>query len=344
MTKEDIILSNVNKKIGLKENRTLKETLLSLTNDCLKRIIYSMKRESIKERNKRILVDIIIQNLPMIVRRFVRSVDKEQYEIYKVIRDNGGVLYDYKVTHEKLKAFTQLGIIYLAVINEKKALFIPKEIIDAIEEIPPKEREETSEHNTVLIEQLHGMMYYYGYMSVDDIFQVIFERNLTEYTGSLTFIDTIYLAADYYGRIQQCGMGFRNRELIKYRELLERRDEKKIDRYKKYSKDQLLKAGKESHMEWNQEMDKLKQLISSEESRNEADVMKDIETSWYKLNNGESIECVSMFLIEKYFSRRDDDMKRKVIEEVMNMFLSMPNWSLKGFSFKELIRLESMIC
>ena len=326
------------------ENVTLYEILLMLSVKHLKNIIYFMKLKKVVKEKKE-LIAIIVKELPTAVKRYLKSFDSERYLLCRRIIDNNGVLYDFDISDKKIYALMQLGIVFPGLIGGNRALVIPHEILNVIKNMNGREITDKIQYNTEIINKIHGMLYYYGYMSLDDIFELIVKRRTADSIENLFVLDTIYQAVFYYDRIRPEGMGFKNKNLFNTELLIELQKSIMANRaYRVYAKDKLDKAGCHDFMEWTPDMNKLKQFLIKDGGISRDRAHEEVIQTWYDFNNGVDPESVCLLYTEKYFDNKREDIIEALVFKIMQMFLTMPSWLLKGYSLDELIRLEGKAC
>lgn len=330
---------------SLSRDSSISEALELLDMDTLKGILYFIRLEHIKDCSRKEVIQRIARDLPDAAVRFLKCFDQERYSLFSKIIKQKGVLFDIDLCEEKIFAFVQIGILFPVMIEGKPALFIPKEILYAIKNLDTGELKELAAYNTAFIQKVHGLLYFYGYLTLDEMFQMMLKRNAADSIENLSFLEVIYMAVLYYGQIQPEGIGFRHKQLTQCDFLLKLRGSmKKSYPFRHFEDSSLLLAGTADYMEWTKDMQNLLHFIIKETGQQEALIRQEIEQIWFEFNNGIDLESICIMLIERYFMESSKDVKKELVTRTMQMFFTMPNWLLKGHSFEEMIRMERVAC
>jgi len=325
---------------------TLKESLETLNHITLEGIYYFIHLKRNRERVKNDLIELLVKELPARAEQFFRAFDSERLHLFEMVAEQGGCLMKNAlpsgITDDKVHSLTQFGLMFTVYIKGKKAVYVPIEILNVFNNINKNELKGNADFNTQFIKKISGMIYYYGYLTLDEIFEFLLNIKAAESIENLKFLEIIYFASMYYGDIQPEGIGFRHKNLYNCNIMLNVQLELNISEYKIFPVKEYVLAGKTNYMKWTKEMFVLRKFII-EEGANKRLTDKYIFAAWYDFNNGKDFETVYAVLAER-FPNKGERFKSELFDKIMKMFLTMPNWLLKGYSFQEIMRLETLVC
>ncbi|TBL80796.1 YecA family protein [Paenibacillus thalictri] len=117
---------------------------------------------------KQDLIDVLTLQLAEKLPAVFDLFDKARYDIVKKIADKGGCAY-VPLESRQLEYFQSRGILFPGMVNGKKVLCIPPEVLECFKAIDNAEYRQQIRSNTERIKLVHGLLFYYGTLSLKEL-------------------------------------------------------------------------------------------------------------------------------------------------------------------------------
>lgn len=192
---------------------------------------------------------------------------------------------------------------------------------------------------------VYGMLHYYGVMSMTELFV------LSRRCGLCTFPDYAFFCQRIQAELidQQhvyvykdclCHKWVRNPAVIE-----EVQREKVATGYRKFSLQAYLTAGKRG-MVWSEPFCRLQDFLKENTHMTAAEMEHALVNLWRELNNMSELvtltaQCVQYLQLPW---QPEEKSYMRVLEELRNVALQMPQWHCKGYSPEELEAMEAELC
>lgn len=350
-TKEKFILESMNKKINKMVSEYHKswqeiELPLSLANGLARytkeELHHIRKRLNLKNAsslNKADLIRLLQNSIPFYIESLILGMDQNQFTLVKTIVRQGGVMTDPDLDLDKLIVLRSLGFIFTGTHEGKKILAIPKELIDPLTFIVNDSKVNAIiKRNTQWILLTQGMLYYYGILSRQTLFEKL-EQYMKEPVDTVECLNVLHLAQEYYLEFDWKWDGLTNYRVRDFETILNEQAMRKSVDYYPFTKEQLLKAGTPDFVDWNASSRAfLTYLLETYEiTKDEAREL--IQDCIYTVQEGEDIHEL-LQILQAHLIFDDLDSLQTCMNFVTNLANSTRQWFLKGYSSNELFEKE----
>lgn len=321
----------------LNQDSTLQEALETLTVPQLQGILFYMHLQETAVAEKEMLVQTICRGLPHRAKCYAQCFDMERYLLFQMALQAEGVIVPVELEVRKMVTLLELGLAYPAMCEDKQVLVVPKEIRTALSELEPADWEMAAQYNTHLLQQIYGMLYYYGYLDTETLFRFCMHKEAEDAFENVYFMEVLYTAVLYYGQVEPEENGFRHKYFLYYSHVREQQEQMTmLPEYKVFPEAVLERAGQPEYMEWTLEMERLKRFLTKQGHMPAPMAKHEVEILWYDYNNGMSVAVVGDYFTERYFSCSPAALQEELQTLLFQMYYTMPLWLLRGHSFAEL--------
>jgi hypothetical protein len=297
---DEIIFKRIQKtaKSALKRecSKDLKELLKVETKDTLKELMDELNIEYKSVDKKDILIDKITTNYEQAILQVLKYVDSDCYDsLQKILKNDGIIPISGPMDESENSIFMEeVGILYIAEKDDDLYLCAPEEVLKVIPQIDKK----SIDKNDEIIKLFRGMLYYYGGISAEEFIERLpedakIDLALEEVDKILTMGEKT--CAEY---IYEDGFGL-NGFLCDAEELEALKVEGATDEYKKFTKNELLKASRKDYIG---------------DKNNYKRFMKVIKDN-YDIP-GDGIEELLEFIYETYQLEGKEELINKVLDQL----------------------------
>ena len=220
---------------------SLADLLGGLTKEEMNKIRRSYGFKRLSALNKADLAARLVELVPDRFVKILHTLDQGRYSLLKKTVKNSGVL-EINLEVEQAEALLGSCLLFPGVYNNKRILYIPRELGDIFTRSDDAGLKKIIKRNTEWIALTHGALYYYGTMGI-----VALTEKIEELTGNkvdyVNYIDVLTPSIEFYGRVRYSTDGLCDHRVINDRELLdEQRSRPSVDYYP-FTKRELLRAG-----------------------------------------------------------------------------------------------------
>ncbi len=316
---------------------TMEKAIDTLTKKEMTTIRKELNLKGLSTLNKDELSKRLVELMPKKIEGVLNTFDKERYDLVKKIIMNNGYIKatDTDIDISKIYYLRSYGLIFSGLLNGEKTLAMPIELIEAFEDHDTLEYRKIVNRNTLWIELVTGMLFYYGYMNIEKVIEKIQEYTEMECDIS-QFLLILHEAINYHGHIEKTQFGFKNILIIDENRIIEEQNLRADIPYYPFKKEELLNAAKEDFVYKTPQTAKFSQYIKS----------------LYDINDEEMDEILRLV----YFIINEDFTFKDIIEEMQTIFeidtiedlqimgqmlMDINNntrmWILKGFTPEEIL-------
>ncbi|MBP1965039.1 YecA family protein [Paenibacillus aceris] len=220
---------------------SLADCLVRLTKGELTGIRTNLEIKGVSTLKKQDLAIALEQHIPNALAGLFHKFDETRYQIMKQIAGRGGVSHTI-IDPAQILYFTERGLLFAGMHNGKPALAMPQEVLESFNKLDFKAYRETFQRNAEWIKLTHGMMYYYGHLCDEELFELV-----EQYTGTklytAEFSRVLEDAILFYMQMLPDSKGYHS-TLLKNPKQVQQEQESRlsVSRYP-FTKAQLLAAG-----------------------------------------------------------------------------------------------------
>jgi hypothetical protein len=315
---------------------TLKDALTRLSKDELSAIRNRLDIKKASHLNKGDLIELFNQRIPALLEKIFINMDQERYSIIKKIIRNGGFIEEPKLAAHQIEYFRSNGILFTGTNAGKKILVIPEEIVKSGSILEhDKKFMSTCQRNTEWIKLSHGILYYYGSLTIQELLDLL-KKYTNDPVNVSDYLSVMRDASSYYQQIRMDRIGFSNIEVFDPEKVKREHLIRKDLEFFPFSKDQLLRAGEPEYIERNDRYLQFVHFLTQnyEISRQEADGI--VEECAHATKIGEAPNRILQFLQSRLEFKSIDSVKA-CMDKVISLMNHSRQWFLKGYTPEELI-------
>jgi hypothetical protein len=139
--------------------------------DDIRRYLEIKNASSLKKAD---LIALFQQKIPGLLKNVCSQWDLERFSLLVKIARNGGYLHAPELEDDQIMYFRKTGMLFTGSINGKKVVAIPDELLEEILNVEKDLHFRGNiKRNTEWIKLTHGLLYYYGTLTVTELGQMI---------------------------------------------------------------------------------------------------------------------------------------------------------------------------
>lgn len=319
---------------------TLEEGLTRLTKEELHLI---RKRLDIKKASglkKGELISLLEKKIPEFLEEYCTKLDDTRYKIIKEFSDRNGIIPLPDLHPHQLDYWLSCGMIFSGEIEGKKVLVMPKEILERFSQLSENRNLiKTIKRNTEWIKLTQGLLYYYGTLTVSQIFDFLENKYLNDVPNHFKYFTVVYDAVDYHKNILMEADYWSNPRVTDSKKVIEERQKRKKLSFYPFSKEQLLLAGEAGYRDKDISYLELADYLFQHFGIKIEKAESLVEECVYATKNGESPVNILTFL-QNYIEVSNIDTLRKLTEKVINLMNHTREWFLKGHRSVDIMQEE----
>ncbi|RXT03948.1 YecA family protein [Ammoniphilus sp. CFH 90114] len=314
------------------------DALAMLTKDELALIRKNLNIKNLSKLSKAELVHELVRQIPLHLGEKIKFFDQSRYDLFKRLANGNGSLVDYDLEDDQVEYFRKLGFIFTGTYDHDRVLFMPQEIAEAFRQMDEFSLQEQVARNTEFIELTHGLLFYYGVLSLDQL-ETLVNQHSTNPLDKGHYLSMLLDASSYYQEFNQEKAGFAHYSVMDTQWVkMEQRSRLNLDFYP-FSKEQLLQAAKPEYVDRNPAFQSFQQIMEKKcrISREEADVLaRDVVDG---ILQGEEFEDMVVYLQSELKIDKLEQVQ-KLVGQVATLMNNTRQWVLKGYTPKELANRE----
>jgi SEC-C motif len=318
---------------------SLKDSLARLTKDDLSQIRRHYQITGVSQLKKGDLIEVLQSKIPDLVDTLFLTIDQERYEMIQKALRHEGVVVEPNLTNNQMEYFRNCGILFPGMNNGKKVLAMPEEWVKILGSHTDQSKwKPIIRRNTEWIKLTHGLLYYYGSLTLRELLAMLKKYTKKEVPVS-DYLSVIDHAHFYYEQIMINDEFFSNiRVLDPNRVKIEHQKRKSLDFYP-FSKEQLIKAGEPNFVDRNESYQRFVQFLRQnyEISREDADSIA--EECQFAIRIGEGPGDILRYL-HTMLEFEGFDTINACMEKIVHLMNHTREWFLKGYTPNELVQVE----
>lgn len=318
---------------------TLHEGLKRLTKDELHLI---RKRLDIKKASglkKGELIALLEKKIPELLEQSCRILDDTRYGLLKKMSNENGVISLPEIDPHQLNYWLSSGIMFVGEVEGKKVLVMPEEILQQFSRIAKGELNETIKKNTEWIKHTRGLLYYYGTLTVSQIFDFLENYYTDAKLDHFNYFTVVYDAVEYYKNIRIEADYWSNIRVVDSQKVIEEHQKRNDLSFYPFSREQLLQAGEIGYIDKDRSYLELVDFISSNFTIQKDKAESLVEECIYATKNGESPVNI-LTSLQNYITLSDIGTLKQLTEKVINLMNHTNEWFLKGHKSVDFIQKE----
>jgi hypothetical protein len=285
--------------------------------------------------NKKDLAVELKKLIPIHFKEALYTIDEERYQLIKEVCSNSGhLVISNDIPMSKVEALIESSLVFPSMINGKKTLVMPSELIKAFAETDGNELQHKVSRNTEWIKLTHGLLYYYGYLNKEDLLVKI--NSLTETEIDVNeFINVITIASNYYKQLKTFQNGLGDYRVYDVKSLIDdQKSRDQIDFYP-FSKCQLLEAGNTDFINRTPELNELINFLLEDYELTKKEIAELSSQITVMINIGANIP-IMIDVLQSQFQFSSEAFAELLTAKMVKVYNNTRKWDLKGYTPKEL--------
>lgn len=324
------------------KNRTLPMSLpcalSGLTKDDIVIIRKTLELHGVSTLKKQELIDLLVERIPAKLPKILPLFDYERYKRLQDAYRNGGHIFISDVELHHVLYFMHYGLLFPALIDGKRALVMPNELMAVLHELDTVELHNRIKQNTEWIQLVKGMLHFYGILPTKKIVEL-----LNKYTGykpeGFELSKVLHEATNYHMWFKWTIFGWADSKVTDPESVIREQESRADIDYYPFSKDKLLQASEKNYLDKTQGYDQLNRYLKTHFAIKEQEIEKFARTCADKvLIGGKPTDLLEMIQREFEFSSIDE--LNDFMQNVFAFTNDLRQWILKGYSPKELFEKE----
>ncbi|WP_281884955.1 YecA family protein [Paenibacillus sp. YYML68] len=317
----------------LKQPLILEEQLVKLTKQELLSIRDNLGLKGSSALKKQELVDTIAAQLPEQLPRLLDKLDAVQYHILKKAATQDGLL-EQQLDYQHIYYFKDRGLLFPGTIEGKRLAAMPKAVLDSFDEHDSEAYQAIVQANTRLVKLSHGMLYYYGTLSLFEL-----EELLQQYDGlrgvGADWISVLFEAEEYGQQIELGAYGF-SHALVQDPGIVKEEHRLRAELpFYPFTEEQLLEAGERGYVQRNGQFDAFTAFIRSRYALSDGDADSLVAECLNSIQNGELPGNLVLHL-QQQLEMTDVATVQAFMGHLIALHNSCRHWGLKGYSPDEM--------
>jgi hypothetical protein len=317
---------------------SLNEGLNRLTKSELDSIRKRLEIKNASSLKKADLIKLLQEKIPASLEQICNKLDHERYRLLRKLVRHGGHMIAPSLEPHQLRFFQENGVIFTGTYAGEKVFVMPQEIVGAFSAVDNTNMQSIISRNTEWIKLTQGMLYYYGFLKLDKLMELL-ERYTGERLNLLEYLIVMYDAAPYYREVRIDVHGFSNSRVFDPREVLREQQMRKDLDYYPFSKEQLLKAGEPGFVDRNESYKRFVHFLLKNFDMNKEEADGIAEECVYATRIGENPQDLLRFLQSRVEFSNIQTLSA-ALERIVELMNNTREWFLKGYTSNELFEEE----
>ena len=299
------------------------------------RKMYQIKNAS--KQRKKDLIETLVQQIPTKINKMIMNFDEERFDLLEKAAQKGYVEVSDDFGAYKADYFNQFGILFPTITNDKKILVLPVELRKAFTKVDREIFYSIAKRNTEVTNLFYGLLHYYGVVGTEQL--IAWLKHYYKDMTCLEFSKLTLEAAGYYRRCLIIETNYCHYLMENPKEIIIEVLSRNELSYYEFSKDELIKAGKEDYMEHNVHEERYMEFLMTNYKLTEKEAQRVVGELLLDLKNSTCFNDVIDRISNMY-----DFPNMEVAREQAKLLLELNNntrlWVTKGYTFNELKRLD----
>lgn len=319
------------------EKITLEEALNALTKTELEDIQYNLNLKMAANINRVKKADMVAEIKPEVVKfaqRWFVSALEEQKEVFDYVCQHKGLLGELKLEDYRLDYLRGIGIMFCGVTDGRLEWYMPKEIQAEYKKINNAAFQQMVALNSEVIRLSAGLIYYYGLMDYDQLYERIKEL-IDDELEFADFIGIIFNGGCWCKNIVADQHELRNVDLMNVEALQQEQLKNSHLDYADIPYNKAWDAGEETYVESTGAYRALAQFFMNNCSLDVLQAAETVRTINIIIQNGYGMQEITGFLKDRKLVLVDMNKTQEMYGLIKRYNQTLPMWALKGHTFDE---------
>lgn len=321
---------------NLPRERTMECLLTIRTKEELEDIAYNLNLENAEAMSKDQLVSALPSVISSFARQWLTTAIDEEYECFSHLMQSGGFTTSFHEVDLRLDYLCGLGFFVCGMRDGKLTWTLPVEIQREFEMVDSPAYEEAVRLNTEIVRIATGLLFYYGYLDFDQLYQKVMEQMEDSVKDTVTFYDFLGIMLNV-----SCWKNtlIASKEGMKYYMLvdekaLEEKVQKLVADYAVLEYPDIYDAGDTEYIAATDEYKAFAQYLMHGQGLDVLLAANVVEELYIALQNDQSIaQAEESLKAMGYYREEDSETIRQLLSDYDR---TMRKWSRKGHTANEL--------
>ncbi|WP_171684363.1 YecA family protein [Paenibacillus planticolens] len=312
---------------------SLADRLVRLSKGELTEIRTNLEIKGVSSLKKQDLALALVQHIPDALPGLLHKFDETRYQVMKQIAVRGGVSYT-MMDDEQLSYFTSRGLLFAGLHNGKPAVAMPQEVLESFQRLNYSDYRECFKQNAEWIKFTHGLLYYYGHLSEEELLNLV-ERYAGTLGDEYEYHGVLEEAILFYMQIVPDSRGYHNRSLSNLKQVQQEQESRLSISLYPFTKNQLLEAGEPGFVDRTPMHKAFVDFIRRNYSISFENADALVTECVIYIRNGAMPSFVLQF-IRQHMEIHDLELTRGFMSSIAALSNGTRQWFLKGYSPNEL--------
>ena len=175
----------------LPANHSLRALLLAMTKSELDDIRYNLHVTGASSLKKAELAERLVPAILDFAKRWLPTIVDEEYGCFAHLMQKDGLSTELRDDDTRLDYLRGLGLVTCGVQEEKMAFCMPDEVRELFKSLDPGTYRSLVELNTELSRLAAGLLYYYGYLNFEQLYEKVLAYLEPEQREQVSFMDFV---------------------------------------------------------------------------------------------------------------------------------------------------------
>ncbi|SES62780.1 SEC-C motif-containing protein [Oceanobacillus limi] len=281
------------------------------------------------------LIALLQEKIPEQVEELSGTWDEERFNLLKEMANQAGVMEAPALTVDQVNYLRETGIIFTGIIEDKRILAIPEEVIEPIKSLTHNVNIRSKiQRNTNWVKLTNGLLYYYGTLELDQIVHLL-ETYTTEPIDPSAYVSVIQDANMYQNRIFTDEEGYAHHRVHDTKQVKQQQQTRTDISYYNFTKEQLLQAGEPGFVERNESYIQFVHFLTNTYDITSEEANSIVEECVYATKQGVSANNVLQYVASQV-NVGGLDAVQAIMDHVVYLMNNTRKWELKGYTSTEL--------
>lgn len=324
------------KRHKLPEKLTLHEALAALTKQELEDMQYNLNLPmgNLSRTKKADMLEAVEPAVVNFVGRWFVSALQEQKDIFDYLCQHEGIVKDFQQEDYHLDYLRGIGVLFCGMQDGEMIWYMPEEIRAEYQKINNGAYADAVNLNTEVMRLAAGMVYYYGIIDYDQLYEKICEQIDTELDFG-DFMGIIFNGGCWYPQVVPTEKDLMHEAVMNPEALQAAQRERGVGVYADFPYDKLYDAGQDGYIESTEAYRALAQYLMQKKKLDVLEAADAVNSINVVFQNGYGMQEIMGLLHEHKLDMDNQADEDKLLELMDEYFHTIPQWVLKGYTLDE---------
>lgn len=324
------------KRHKLPEKLTLHEALAALTKQELEDMQYNLNLPlgNIARTKKADMLEAVEPAVVNFVGRWFVSALQEQKDIFDYLCQHEGRVKDFQQEDYHLDYLRGIGVLFCGMQDGEMIWYMPEEIRAEYQKINNGAYADAVNLNTEVMRLAAGMVYYYGIIDYDRLYEKIGEQIDTELDFG-DFMGIIFNGGCWYPQVVPTEKDLMYEAVMNPEALRAAQRERGVGAYADFPYDKLYDAGQDGYIESTEAYRALAQYLMQKKKLDVLEAAEAVNSINVVFQNGYGMQEIMGLLHDHKLDMDNQADEDKLLELMDEYFHTIPQWVLKGHTLEE---------